>query len=107
MTRHSLAVMFVVATVGSAVPAASQSVSLPGRGCGQQTSAPLLSGTFRGITRVPDKTSLAILTLGAAGAFGAHADPTAGRRIGQVALAASVTWPQHARRPPAALFRSS
>ena len=73
MKRHSIVVMFVVATVTYASPAASQSVSLPGRGCAQQASAPLLSGTFHGITRVPDKTSLAILGLGAAGAFGAHA----------------------------------
>lgn len=65
--------MFVVATVGCAVPAASQSTSLPERGCGQQPAAPLLSGTVDGIARVPDKTTLAILTLGAAGALGAHA----------------------------------
>ncbi len=73
MKRYWSAVMFVVATVGYAAPAASQSVSLPERGCGQQASAPILSGTLHGITRVPDKTSLAILALGTAGAVGAHA----------------------------------
>jgi hypothetical protein len=62
-----------MAVVGTGSPASAQSVSVPSRTCGEQTASPLLKGTLHSIAHVPDKTSLAILSLGAAGALGAHA----------------------------------
>jgi hypothetical protein len=65
------AVLFVIAGVCNAHPAQAQSIEI-NRGCTGATSAPLVSGTLHGIVRLPDKGSLAILGMGAAGALAAH-----------------------------------
>ena len=67
------AVAIVVVTAGSAVPAAAQSVSVPAGRCADRPAPSLISGTLHSVRQLPDKTSLAILSLGAAAAFGSHA----------------------------------
>jgi membrane-associated phospholipid phosphatase len=70
--KPSCCLLLLLTTTLGAVPAMGQSIAETRR-CGTSSTAPLIDGTLRGVTRIPDKTSLAILSLGAAAAFGSHA----------------------------------
>jgi membrane-associated phospholipid phosphatase len=86
--------LFTITLAGSAVPVAAQPVSSiaptlreSAVGCESRSNAPLINGTLRGVTHIPDRTSLAILGLGAAAAFGAHAaDADVNRAFGTTSL---------------------
>lgn len=63
--------VLVIAALGVESPAGAQSVAVT-HGCNGTSSESFVSGTLHGIVRVPDKGSLAILGVGAAGALAAH-----------------------------------
>jgi hypothetical protein len=71
--RHGCAL--VIAVMAALGAANAQAQTLDTRGCGTATSS-ALKATIHGVTRIPDRTSLGILSLGAAAAFGAHAADT-------------------------------
>lgn len=74
MKRQSWGIVLLsISVVCGAAPAHGQSVE-SGRGC--TAAAPVVAGTLRSLTRLPDKGSIAILGAGAAGAMAAHGADT-------------------------------
>ena len=70
MKRQSWGVVLLtISAVCGAAPAQAQSLEA-GRGC--TAAAPVVSGTLRSLARLPDKGSIAVLGVGAAGALAAH-----------------------------------
>src|SRR6188768_2991471 len=64
-------VLLIGVTLCGASPAQAQSAE-GNRGCNGAPASPLVSGTLRGMVRMPDKGSLAILGAGAGAALAAH-----------------------------------
>jgi hypothetical protein len=62
--------------IGAVRPALAQSLDTRVIDCGASLSTPIVSGTLKGLAKVPTKDSLGILGIGAAAALGAHAADT-------------------------------